>query len=74
MVLSEKLSDRQLDREYRKFIAESTYLEIECFLGNLPMTRQLRLEIINRMEELECDTLLQQFLIDLRDSNKYHIV
>lgn len=70
----EKLSKRKLDIEHRKFIAESTYLEIECFLNNLPMTQQLRLKIIDRMEELECDTLLQQFLIDLRDSSKYRIV
>mgnify|MGYP000448782685 CR=1 FL=1 len=70
----EKLSRKKLDIEHRKFIAESTYLEMQCFLNNLPMTHKLKLEIIDRMEELECDTLLQQFLIDLQDSSKYHIV
>lgn len=70
----EKLSRKKLDIEHRKFIAESTYLEMQCFLNNLPMTHKLKLQIIDRMEELECDTLLQQFLIDLQDSSKYHIV
>lgn len=70
----EKFSKRKLDIEHRKFIAESTYLEINCYLKNLPMTDKIRLDIINRMEELECYSLLQQFLIDLRDSSKYHIV
>lgn len=70
----EKLSRKKLDIEHRKFIAESTYLEMQCFLNNLPMTHKLKLEIIDRMEELECDTLLQQFLIDLQDSSKYHLV
>lgn len=70
----EKLSKRKLNIEYRRFIAESTYLEMQCFLNNLPMTHKLKLQIIDRMEELECDTLLQQFLSDLRESSKYHIV
>ena len=72
--MSDKFLKKKLDIERRKFIAESTYLEMQCFLNNLPMTTKIRLSIINRMEELECDTLLQQFLIDLRDSSKYRIV
>lgn len=70
----EKFSKRQYDEEYRKFMTESTYLEMKCYLGDLPLTPKLRLQIIERMEELKCDTLLQQFLIDLRDNNKYHLV
>ena len=70
----EKLSRKKLDIEHRKFIAKSTYLEMQCFLNNLPMSETIRLAIIDRMEELECDTLLQKFLSDLRDSSKYHIV
>lgn len=70
----EKLSRKKLDIEYRKFIVESTYLEMQCFLNNLPMSETIRLSIIDRMEKLECDTLLQQFLSDLRDRNKYHII
>lgn len=65
---------RQYDEEYRLFMAESTYLEMKCFLGDLPLTPKLRLQIIDRMEELECDVLLEQFLIDLRDNKKYHLV
>lgn len=60
--------------EYDRFIGNASYIEINCYLNYLPMSNKLRLEIINRMEELECDELLQQFLIDLRDSNKYRIV
>lgn len=74
MVLSEKLSKRTLDIEHRIFIANATYLEMSCYLKNLPMTNTIRLNIIDRMEELECDTLLQQFLLDLQDNSKYHIV
>lgn len=62
----EKLSKKKLDIEHRKFIAESTYLEMSCYLGYLPMTDRVRFNIIDRMEELECDTLLQQFLLDFR--------
>lgn len=60
--------------EYDRFIGNASYIEINCYLNYLPMIETVRLEIINRMEELECDELLQQFLIDLRDSNKYRIV
>lgn len=62
------------DLEYDKFIGNANYVEINCYLGYLPMTNEMRLQIIDRMEKLECDELLQQFLIDLRDSSKYHIV
>lgn len=65
---------KQYDEEYRLFMAESTHLEMHAFLGDIPMPPELRLQIIDRMEELECDMLLQQFLIDLRDNNKYHLV
>lgn len=68
MVLSEKLSKRALDNEHRIFIANATYLEMNCYIGNLPLTNQIRLDIIDRMEELECYSLLQQFLIDLREN------
>lgn len=72
--LSDKFLKKKIDTERSKFIAQSTYLEMQCFLNNLPMTEKMRLAIIDRMEKLECDTLLQQFLSDLRDRNKYHIV
>lgn len=74
MAFRESYSRFQFDVEYQKFMTEATYLETACFLGDLPMTSEIRLQIIERMEELECDVLLQQFLIDLRDNKKYHLV
>lgn len=74
MAFRESYSRFQFDVEYRRFMTEATYLETHCFLGDLPLTPQIRLDIIERMEELECDLLLEQFLIDLRDNKKYHLV
>lgn len=65
MVLSEKLSKNRLDMEQRKFVSKSSYLETQVYLKHLPMTKGMKIKIIDTMEKLECDTLLQKFLIDL---------
>lgn len=55
-----------LDMQIHKFVYNASYLELQCFQKYLPMTDDIRLKIIDRMEALECDMLLQKFLADYR--------
>lgn len=56
----------RLELEFDIFMENASYIEINCYLKYLPMTDGVRIQIIDRMEELECDMLLQEFIKDYR--------